>query len=185
MAKVACKAIESNVKEWLKGNNNTIEGKFTAETPANGLVEQDFVARKENGPTFAHSSVSEQGQEIYFLISFSEQVYPTTTIEELRNSLDFVTLDKIPLPGFDCPPDWEICPQTPVSSFKEGVKIVSYENERLHYVIDTKFFSISGHLKGPWFTPGGCNPPPPPGSYFSIEENIRGIINVDMPLKFL
>ena len=185
MAKAACKAIESNVKEWLKGQNNTIKGKFAAEKPANGLVEQDFVARKKNGPTFAHSSVSAQGQNIYFLISFSKPVCPTTTIEALRNSLDFVTLDKIPLPGFDCPPNWEIFPQTPVSSFKDGVKIVSYENGRLHYMIDTKFFSISGHLIGTWFTPGGCNPPPPPGSCFSIEEDIRGIIDVDMPIKFL
>ena len=185
MAEAACKTIESSVKEWLKAKNNTIEGKFTAETPSNGLVEQDFVERKKHGPTFAHSSMSEQGEKIYFLISFGKQVHPTTSVDELQKSLKFVTLDEMPLPGFDCPPDWEISPRTPVSSFKEGVEIVSYENGRLHYTIDTKFFCVSGHLKGPWFTPGGCNPPPPPGSYFSVNEDIRGIIDVDMPLKFL
>ena len=180
-----CKTIKTNVKEWLKARNNTIETKFTAETPSDGLEEQDFVAREQHGPSFVHSSVSEQGNEIYFLISFSKRVLPTTTVKELQDSLKFVTLDEIPLPDFDYPPDWDISPSTPVSSFKEGVKIVSYENGRLHYKIDTKFFRISGHLRGPWFTRGGCNPPPPPGSYFSVDEDIRGIIDVDMPLKFL
>jgi hypothetical protein len=184
-SETTCKAIESSVKEWLKARNNTIEIKFTADTPSNGLVEQDFFGRLEHGPSFVHSSTSEQGNKIYFLIGFTKQVSPTATIEELKDTLKFVTLDKIPLPDFDYPPGWEITPYTPVSSFKEGVEIMSYENGRLHYKVDTKFFRISGDLRGPWYNPGGCGPPAPPGSYFGVDEDIRGIIDVDMPLRFL
>jgi hypothetical protein len=181
-----CKAIESSVKDWLKARNNTIEIKFTAETPSNGLVEQDFFGRLEHGPTFKHSrSVPEQENKTFFSIHFTKPVSPTTTVEELKNTLQFVTLDNIPLPDFDYPPGWKITPRTPVSSFKKGVEIVSYENGRLHYKVDTMFFRISGHLRGPWYIPGGCGPPAPPGSYFGVDEGIRGIIDVDMPLKFL
>ena len=185
MAEATCEAIKSNVENWLNAKDNTIKMKFTADTSTSGLVEQDFPARAENGPTFAYNAISAQGRNIYFLISFGKKVCPTTIVQELRNSLDFVTLDDIPLPDFDYPPNWEISPRTPVSSFKAGVEIVSYQNGRLHYKIDTTFFCISGNLSGPWFTPGCCNPPAPPGSYFRVEKNIHGIIEVDLPLIFL
>ena len=185
MAETSCKAIKSNVKEYLKARKFTIELKFTAETPSNGLVEQNFPGRVKNGPSFVHNSVTDKGQNVYFLIHFTKLIHPTTTVEELKNCLQFVALDEIPLPDFDYPPGWDITLQTPVSSFKEGVDIVSYEDGKLHYKIDTKFFCVSGHRREPGFTPGGCNPPPPPGSYFDVEKDIHGIIDVNMPLKFL
>ena len=185
MAEATCQTIISNVEKWLKAKNNTIEIKFTTETPSIGLVEQDFPMRTENGPTFAYDVFSEQGKKIFFLISFNKQVLPTTTVQELQDSLKFVTLDDLPLPDFDYPPNWEISPLTPVSSFKEGVEIVSYENGRLHYMIDTTFFCICGNLHGPGYNPGCCNPPALPDTYFEVEKSIRGIFDVDLPLIFL
>lgn len=176
-------SVVSKVEKWLEGSNNTIELKLTLSTPLDGLVEQNFHGRAEHGPSFAYSSTSEQGIKIYFLISFTKIISPSSTVEELRDALNFVTLDDIPLQGFEYPTGWSIRPQTPVSSFKEGVEIVSYENGRLHYKIDTRFFCIYGNCDETII--GSCNPPPAPNTFFCIERDIRGVIDVDMPLIFL
>ncbi|CAF4676040.1 unnamed protein product, partial [Rotaria sp. Silwood2] len=42
----------------------------------------------------------------------------TINLEELRENFDFIALDKLPLIGLDVPSNWQVYPQTPVSSLE-------------------------------------------------------------------
>lgn len=79
-------------------------------------------------------------------IAFSKKVSSVSTVQELQDGLQHVALDKLPMPGFKCLAGWSIHPSTPISSFKEGVTFISFENDRMHYKNDTRFFAVYGNI---------------------------------------
>ena len=131
--------------------------------------------------TGAHFPNSDEYGEIYMSISFAKKVSPTSTVQELQDNLKFVALDKLPMPGFTGPSGWSIHPSTPVSSFKEGVTITSFENGRMRYKIDTRFIAVYGNI--PAQQPG-CGASPP-GTFLQVRKDFRGLIEVNMPLIYL
>jgi hypothetical protein len=75
-----------------------------------------------------------------------------TDLAGLRTGLKYVALTDLPhgveLPG------WRFDVLTPVSSFKDGVEIVSWDNGRLQVKIDTRLFALDGLKDGE-----SCRPP--------------------------
>ena len=136
---------------------------------------------KKYGPIFTYHSESREGPT-YISIGFNNNFRPTSSAKDLQSSLDYVALDKLPMPGFQHLYGWEIYPRTPISSFKNGVQIVSYENGRLHFTVDTRFYAIYGHKRNLRLP---ADAPSPNGTYFLLRKNIRGFIDVNMPLLFL
>lgn len=66
------------------------------------------------------------------------------TLDILRTRFSFVGTDSLPLPGFQSLEGWEVFPQTPVSSFSEGVEFVSFADRTVSLRVKTIFFAIYG-----------------------------------------
>lgn len=171
-------ALESQVHEWLESINYTLKLDLQEFDPNKGLVEQ-ISPGNPNEPYFVHDN---QSQGIYFNIGFSKKITPRSTIQDLRRSFSYVALDSLPMPGFVSPRNWSIRPLTPYSSFQEGVMIKSFENNRIEYSIDTQFFAVSGDKQDDVQKP--CGRPSSPGTYFSVENSFRGLININMAMSF-
>ena len=145
-----------------------------------GLKELNYPEADKYGPIFTHSSESKEGP-IFIGIGFNNKFRSSSSAEDLQSNLDYVSLDKLPMPGFQHPRGWEIYPHTPISSFKDGVEILSYENGRLHFTVDTRFSGIYGHIRD-LVVPADA--PSPNGTYFLVSKDIHGFIDVYMPLLF-
>jgi hypothetical protein len=149
--------------------------------PSGGLNEMDYPGASKYGPIFTHESESADGP-IYISIGFNKDVLPSSTVQDLQSSLGYVSLDEVPMPGFNYPSGWDIYPQTPSSSFKDGVTIVSYQNGRLHFKVNTRFFAVYGRLRRVKVPAGGSTPK---HAYFQVRKDINGLIDVNMPLAML
>ncbi|CAB4021980.1 Hypothetical predicted protein [Paramuricea clavata] len=149
--------------------------------PSGGLNEMDYPGSSIHGPTFTHYSQSLDGPT-YISIGFNKDVLPSSTVQDLQSSLRYVALNEVPMPGFNYPYGWDIYPQTPSSSFKDGVTIVSYQNGRLHFKVNTSFFAVYGRLRHVYVPPDASTPK---YAYFQVRRDINGLIDVNMPLVML
>ena len=149
--------------------------------PSGGLNEMDYPGASKYGHMFTHHSESVDGP-ISISIRFYKDILPSSTVQDLQSSLGYVALQKVPMPGFNYPSGWDIYPQTPYSSFKDGVTIVSFQNGRLHFKVNTRFFAVYGklrHVKVP------SDASTPNYAYFQVRRDINGFIDVNMPLAML
>jgi hypothetical protein len=111
---------------------------------------------------------------------FRGELTPETPIETLKNNLLYVTLDRLPTPGLDLP-GWNIHPQTPISSFKEGVEILAYRDGKIKLRVRTKFFALYGHDPS-IIVPGDA--PAPPDSCFEIRNEFPLDLRLEAPFEF-
>ena len=86
------------------------------------------------------------------------------------------------MPGFKYPYGLDIYPQTPVSNLKHGIKIISFQNGRLHLKVETRFFAIYGKMRG-LRVPADADASI--GTSFQVRKDIYGLIDVNMPLVFV
>lgn len=161
------------VKAYLKAINNTIRVNIT-EDESEGALKQFMVAGSE-GSLFIYKK-----GYIYFNIGFTKRIKPSTPLSEVRDSLNFVALDRLPLEGFKVPRDWIVYPMTMMSSFKKGVNITYYNNGHIRYHIDCIFFAIYGVMPSRQHVMEIS----PPGTFFRYDKDVRGIIDIDLKLKF-
>ena len=174
---------EIKVREYLLKKQYKLDIKLREESsdPSSGLKEMNLPrAQAKQGPIFTHHSESKEGP-IFISIAFNKKVTPSSTVQDLQTSLKWVSLDKLPMPGFKYPYGWDIYPRTPVSSLKNGVKIISFQNGRLHFKVDTRFFAVYGKIRG-LRLPADASAPI--GTYFQVRKDIHGLIDVNMPLVF-
>ena len=169
---------KSAVKKYLKDSNYTLNIELREEPsdPSGGLNELNYPEASKYGPIFTYHSLSGLTS---ISMGFNKDVLPSSTVEDLQSSLGYVALDKLPMPGFRYPNGWDIYPMTPMSSFKDGVEIISYQNGRIHFKVDTSFFAVYGimrDLKIP------ADASAPRNTYFKVRRNIHGLIDVNMPL---
>mgnify|MGYP002803563171 CR=1 FL=1 len=166
------------VERYLQDNNYTLDVQLREESsdPFSGLTELSYSGAAKLGPIFRYTS---QSGMISIGIGFDKNVRPSSTVQDLQGNLSYVALDRIPMPGFIYPFGWDIYPQTPTSSFKEGVKIVSYDNGIIHYKVDTTFFAIYGVMRGLKIPADAAIPR---YARFQVRRNIHGLIDVNMPL---
>lgn len=171
--------VKSKVENYLKDNQYALDINISDDSSdsSGGLKELDLNTISR---IFQHHSVTDDGP-IFISIAFSKNVLPSSTVQDLRDSLKYVSLDKLPMPGFQYPLGWDIYPLTPVSSFKDGVTIASYQNGRLHFKVDTRFFAIYGITKG-LILPEDASTPK--YAYFQVRKDIHGLIDVDMTPLF-
>ncbi|CAF1673265.1 unnamed protein product [Rotaria magnacalcarata] len=164
MSSTVANDLENKIIQWLNVHGNKIElniseGSFQQLTPT----------------IYAHTSPG-----IYISIGFKQPLQPgTVDLEELQQNFNYIALDKLPLLGLDVPSGWKVYPQTPMSSFDEGVRIDAYENHRLHLTISTRFFAIYGNKieEHPIM-----DKPAEEGTYLQVRRDIEGFIKVNLPL---
>ena len=112
-------------------------------------------------------------------LGFSQRLAADDSIKTVRQRFKFVALDQLPTPGLELP-GWNVRPQTPVSSFKDGVEILQYGDGRIKLRIRTNFFAIYGRdpsVRVP------ADAPSPEGSYFQIRKNFPLDLTLDVPIS--
>ena len=115
----------------------------------------------------------------YLTLGFDGKLTPDMTAAQVQQKLKYVVLDRLPIAEIKAP-GWEIRPQTPVSSFKEGVKITSFEDGRIQFKVETRFFAIYGRDPSVLVP---ADAPTPPHAYFQIRKNFPLNLTMDAPLK--
>ncbi|CAF3735891.1 unnamed protein product [Rotaria socialis] len=164
MSSTVANDLENKIIPWLNAHGNKIElniseGSFQQLTPT----------------IYTHTSPG-----TYISIGFKQPLQQDAVdLEELQQNFSYIALNKLPLPGLDVPSNWEVYPQTPMSSFREGVQIDEYENHRLHLTISTRFFAIYGHeiQEHPIMDKSAEE-----GTYLQVRHDIEGFIKVNLPL---
>ena len=161
---------ESAAKKWLDGLG------------MKGLV----IERTVEGAGFVGQQVTGRDSYMYVLnqdgwyvnLGFTGKIDKTTPLKDVRAKFKYIALDRVITPGLDVP-GWEVRPQTPVSSFKEGVEFVSLENGQLTLKVKTKFFALYGRNPN-ILVPADA--PSPKGSYFQIRQGFPLELTLTAPV---
>ncbi|CAF2892960.1 unnamed protein product [Rotaria sp. Silwood2] len=164
MSTTVANDLEKKIVNWLDAHGNRFE-----------LDIYEGSLRPLTPTIYTHSS---SGTSIS--IGFKNPLQQDTVdLEELRRNFSFIALDRLPLADLDVPSNWQVYPQTPVSSFDEGVHIDAYENNRLRMTISTRFFAIYGSQKQehPIMDKAADE-----GTYLQVRRDIEGVIKLDLPL---
>jgi hypothetical protein len=107
-----------------------------------------------------------------------------SSLNQLRSNFNFIVLDRLPVPGLDgIPTQWKIYPQTPMSSFSEGVTLEQYDpnTQILQLTVQTKFFAIYGTIPQKYPI---ADAPSPKGTYLQVRRDIQGVIQLRAQLIF-
>ncbi|CAF1469453.1 unnamed protein product [Adineta steineri] len=164
-------AIKTQIESWLKTNNNTLKLDLTNNT-------LDF--KKICDTLFTSDQAT-----IRITLGFKDDnLTKNSSLDQFRSSFNFVALDRLPIPGLDgVPSQWNIYPQTPMSSFSEGVTLEHYDpnTQTLQIHIQTKFFAIYGSVpqEHPMMDAAAPN-----GTYLQVRRDIKGDIKLNAKLNF-
>lgn len=111
-------------------------------------------------------------------LAFHGTFNESTSLETMQKNFWFATLDQLPTPGLDVP-GWKIKPQTPRSSFKDGVKLLKFGQGEINVSIKTEFFALYGRDPG-ILVPADA--PAPANSYFQIRKKFPLDLTLSAPL---
>jgi hypothetical protein len=164
-------AIKSRIETWLDTHNNKLELDLT-----NNPIEFN----QHSGCLFT----SHEPQVAITLGFQDENLTKHSSLDQLRSSFSFIALDRLPVPGLDgIPSHWQIYPQTPISSFSEGVTFEQYDpnTQILKLIIRTGFFAIYGDNPT---QPRMADAPAPKGTYLQVRRDIQGDIKLRAKLVF-
>lgn len=164
-------AIESRIESYLDQNGNTIQL---------DLSKTSLEFRQHTATLFTAGQ-----DQIAITIGFKEaSISKNDSLDTLSSNFDFITLDRLPIPGLTgVPAHWEIYPQTPMSSFSEGVSFESYDaqSQILALRVLTTFFAIYGRVpqKHPIADRASA-----PGTYLQVRREIQADIKISAKLVF-
>jgi len=164
-------AIVSRIELWLDKHQNKLELDLTKDPiEFNRLTNTSF-----NG----------KASQVAITLGFKdENLTKNSSLDQFRSSFNYIALDRLPVPGLDgVPPQWNIYPQTPISSFSEGVTLDQYDpnTQILQLTIQTLFFAIYGSV--PQQHRMACGPAPK-GTYLQVRRDIQGLIKLHAKLDF-
>jgi len=163
-------AIVSRIESWLDTHKNKIELNLT-----NNPIEFDG----HGAATFSSTD-----PQVAINLEFNDGLTKNSSIDQFRSSFKYIVIDRLPLPGLDgIPSQWKIYPQTPMSSFSEGVTFEQYDpnTQILQLKIETQFFAIYGNV--PQKNPIACGRAPK-GTYLQVRRDIQGVIQLRAKLAF-
>jgi len=113
-------------------------------------------------------------------LAFHGELSAKTPLETLRKRFWYIALDRLPTLGLDLP-GWEVRPQTPTSSVKQGVEILAYGDGKIKLRVRTKFFALYGRDPSVLVP---ADAPAPPGSYFQIRKEFPLDLTLEAPFVF-
>lgn len=170
MANSAVEQIESKINHWLDTHGNKLELDLTS-TP---------IPFRHHSETLFTSE-----EQIQSTLGFKDaNLSSNDSLDKFRSNFNFITLDRIPVPGLEgIPANWQIYPQTPMSSFSDGVTIESYDasTQILQIHIETNFFAIYGRLPQ---TRMMADARAPEGTYLQVRRDFQGDIRLRAKLVF-
>ncbi len=151
-----------------------------------GLVLNEQPAKQGFGVSYGPSAFGNVTKFNYeqpgwaFHLTFRGDIKADTPLKELKEHLWHAVIDKVPTPGLDVP-GWDIKPQTPVSSFDQGIEILSYGEGKIKVRVLTNFFAIYGRDPSVQVP---ADAPSPPGSYFQLRKDFPLDLTIEAPVEF-
>jgi hypothetical protein len=162
---------ETTARKWL--DSLDMEGLVIDET----IKEGGFVGQAIIGSESYMYLLQRDGWQL--TLGFAGKIDKTTPIDEARAKFKYIALDRVPTPGLVAP-GWEVFPQTPVSSFRDGVELVSLEQGVLKIHVQTNFFAIYGRNPS---VPLASDAPAPKDAYFQLREKLLLDLTLSAPLS--
>jgi len=98
---------------------------------------------------------------------FKGKITDDTDLKTLQENFQRIALDSLPTPGLEAP-GWEIKPRTLVSSFSEGVELLSFEGGVIKFRVQTKCFALYGRDPS---VPLRADGPAPKHAYFQVRKS--------------
>jgi len=164
-------SIKSLIESWLDKHQNKLEL---------DLTKNPIPFNQHSGTLFTSNE-----HQVAITLGFNnEGLTKDSSLDQFRSNFNFIALDRLPVPGLDgVPPQWNIYPQTPISSFSEGVTLDQYDpnTQILQLTIQTHFFAIYGSV--PQQHQLACGPAPK-GTYLQVRRDIQGLIKLHAKLDF-
>lgn len=171
------KIAQAKAAEWLQKRDGKIILAYESAEKTEG-----FVGAAINGSPDTMYTLNRDGW--YVTIGLQGKLQADDTAASLQKRLKFVALDKVPTPGLEVK-GWEIKPRTPISSFKDGVEIRSFENGIATISLKTSCFCLSGAVRQELLGPQPADAGLPEGSYFQLRQAIPLEIVFEAPLGFV
>jgi len=162
---------KSKAAAWLEGLGD--KGLVLVEKAA----APGFVGRKITGRKSTMFVYTKPGW--YMSLGFSGPITPNTPLAKLKESFKYIALNRLPTPGLAIE-GWQIRPQTPRSSFSQGVEFLSYKNGQIKLRVKTQFFALYGRQN-----PSGpilADAPLPKGTYFQIRKPFALDLTIEAPM---
>lgn len=169
-------------ERWLAAHAGTpIAMSLAADTPTGGLAPYCFFNASLTCPADRRDALFiYDGGDRRLTIGFRAIITPQSTLADLRQQLDFVSIDHLPPDGLAVP-GWELTLQTPSSRIETGVEIVSFQASVITLRIRTPVFAIYGFQSG-------CrsrlmaDAPTPPDCFFQIRRDMDIDLSVSLPM---
>jgi hypothetical protein len=164
-------AIVSRIELWLDKHQNKLEL---------DLTKNPIAFNQHSGTLFTGHE-----HQVAITLGFNDEgLTKDSSLNQLRSNFNFIVLDRLPVPGLDgIPTQWKIYPQTPMSSFSEGVTLEQYDpnTQILQLTVQTKFFAIYGTIPQKYPI---ADAPSPKGTYLQVRRDIQGVIQLRAQLIF-
>lgn len=165
---------EAATAKWLDGLKDT--GLVLKEQPAkNGFAVSYGQSAFGNVTKFNYE---QPGWNVS--VTFRGDMKADTPLKELKEHFWHAVIDRVPTPGLDVP-GWNIKPQTPTSSFDQGVEVLAYGEGKIKLRILTNFFAVYGRDPSVLVP---ADAPSPPGSYFQLCKNFPLDLTIEAPIEF-
>ena len=164
-------ALKAAAQAWLDGHPTGFEATYKGTlSPASS-----------SSPSLYNGHGAGEGNS--FGIRFTRPIAVDDTVESLEPLLDFVTFERMALPGLDAPEGWTVTGNVPCSSFKPGadgqtVTIDGFDRPTgtLRWTVsNTRFYSVGGRKRPDH--PVACDRPMPKDAYFEIRKEFRGTLH--------
>ncbi len=126
---------------------------------------------------FGNTIFNGHAPQVSISLDFKDEgITKTSSLDEIRSSFNYIVLDRLPVPGLHgVPSQWQIYPETRISSFSEGVTFEQYDSNTqiLQLTVQTRFFAIYGEV-----------PQELKGTYLQVRRDIQGVIKLRAKLVF-
>eukprot|EP01124_Arcella_intermedia_P001850 TRINITY_DN11022_c0_g1_i1.p1 TRINITY_DN11022_c0_g1~~TRINITY_DN11022_c0_g1_i1.p1 ORF type:complete len:183 (-),score=48.70 TRINITY_DN11022_c0_g1_i1:14-562(-) len=162
---IPVKELKKNIKNWIAQNNAFFKYNFVEPNGSENV-------------TYSSHSLKLTGPSLHIGVVFTRDISPQDTLQTIRQAISYISVNFLPMPGFDIPPPWKLSPRTPVSPVHKGIEVTEYANGRILIVLNTKFYAVYGSLPGRW---GGCGKLPK-GTYVCVRKPMKTTIQLDLPL---
>ncbi|CAF2041816.1 unnamed protein product [Rotaria magnacalcarata] len=164
-------SIIARIESLLDTHKNKLEIDLTHET---------IEFNQHSGSLFTGSK-----PQVTITLGFNDEgLTKDSNLTQFVANFNFIALDRLPVPGLDgVPSQWQIYPQTPISSFSEGVTLEQYDpnTQILKLSVQTGFFAIYGSVPQKHLI---ADARAPKGTYLQVRRDIQGVIKLNAKLVF-
>lgn len=144
------------------------------------MTGRGFVVTQGQGALGRVTKFTLQEHGFRISLAFHGELSAKAPLETLKEKFWYVTLDELPTPGLNLP-GWEVRPQTPTSSIKEGVELHAFQDGKIKLRVRTQFFALYG--RDPSIAvPADAKAPD--SSYFQIREEFPLDLTIEAPVAF-